>query len=184
MLTLGMLGFDDSRRATLLLAAQLLAAPGSAWTREVAVLERHASGRLSLRGTFGGDFFADPEAGGAGDVREHLAAGTLTGALVGALTGPAGAAVGGNIGSALGRLLGVATPQGTHSVYQLLRTSLPRGSSALLLLADEALVDQMVREGGATASRVVRHGVGVGPQRQLEALLQRGRAASGASAAP
>ena len=171
-LLLGIIKYDDDRLATHLLAEQRRVRPDTPWVQEVGIIERHPSGRLSIRGTFGGDFFADAQ---GGDAWADLAQGTLTGALLGALTGPAGAAVGGNIGSALGNLLGAATAQGTQSVYELIRGLLPRGTSALVLLADEAQVDMMVSDVGATAGQTIRHVIEAGPQTRLEALLQRGQ---------
>jgi uncharacterized membrane protein len=171
-LLLGILTFEDDRLATQMLAEHRRRQSDPPWTREVGVIERHPSGRISIRGTFGGDFFADTR---TEDTGADLEQGTLTGALLGALTGPAGAAVGGNIGSALGELLGAATEQGNQSVYGLIRNTLPRGTSALVLLAGEALVDLMLSELRGVASRAVRHAVEAGPRSRLEALLRRGR---------
>ena len=116
------------------------------WTHEVALVERHRNGRIALRGTFAGhyvnvdqeDHFSEPGAG----------IGAITGAVVGALFlgGPAGLAPGLVVGAAVGAARGHADagePE-PEALVEELRSSVPAGTSAIVLLAEPAHVDRML----------------------------------------
>lgn len=67
----------------------------------------------------------------------------MTGALIGALAGPAGAAVGGSFGAAMGGIIGAVDEDEDQPVYEVIRGKLEKDSSAILLLADDEIIDRM-----------------------------------------
>jgi uncharacterized membrane protein len=114
------------------------------WTHEVEVVEHGRNNRMSIRGTFDGHY-VDVEEG------DHVsqggaARGALTGALVGAVLGPpgwaAGFALGGVIGGDVGRP--TETEWEPEGLVEELRSAVPRGHSAIALLAAPEHVDAML----------------------------------------
>lgn len=112
------------------------------WTEYVGVIERRRSGRISIYGAFGTDEHWEEE---GGKPLFGLSAGGVTGALLGALAGPAAAAAGGALGMTLGGLLGATDEElSDQPVFDIIRAKLGKDSSALVLLADEGYVDELV----------------------------------------
>jgi uncharacterized membrane protein len=125
------------------------------WTSEVAIVEHLGHDRMSVRGTFGSRYV---------DVEEtdHVsgpgaAEGALTGAVVGVIFGPPGLAAGLVLGGIIGAEAGKPTelePEPKLLVDEL-RTAVPRGHSAIALLADPAHVDDMLSALGESGQVVV-----------------------------
>jgi uncharacterized membrane protein len=141
------------------------------WTRDVGFVERHHNGRLLLRGTFAGHYLDVDEGDrvsqkGAGD-------GGATGGLVGVLGGPPGIAVGLLLGALIGANVGrpeevEAEPQ---ALTERLREGVPRGSSAIVMIAPAAEVDEMLSALGDSAQDVVRRTLADDETAALEASL-------------
>jgi uncharacterized membrane protein len=114
------------------------------WTHDVGFVERHHSGRLLIRGTFAGHYV---------DVDENdtlsqkgTGEGAVAGGLIGVLGGPPGIAVGLLTGGLLGGA--VASPDERESepqaLVERLRAALPPSSSALVMIASPAEVDELL----------------------------------------
>ncbi len=147
----------SGRAAEVLHGYQVLHPEDDGWSYNVGIIERHNSGRVSIYGAVGSDEFWDDE--GAKPLF-GLSAGGVTGALIGALAGPAGMAVGGAVGSALGGLVGAADEEvNDQPVLDVIRSKLPKGSSALVLLADEGNVDRLIAAVGKNAREVYQQSV-------------------------
>jgi uncharacterized membrane protein len=137
-------------------AAKGRSGPDAAWIQQIGFVEHHHNGRLLLRGTFAGHYLDVDE-------NDRLAqtgagVGAVAGGLVGALLGPAGIALGLVIGGAIGAHTGTPTdtePEPEELAEQL-RASVPRSSSAIVLIAAAADVDEMVAALGDSAKDVSR----------------------------
>lgn len=126
------------------------------WTQEVAFLEHHHHDRISLLGTVAGHFVS-------ADETDHLsqagaAVGGVVGGLLGIALGPAGMAAGFASGGALGAELGASdeTEAEPGALMETLHAAVPKGSSAIVLLAEPADVDDMLAalgDAGATVAR-------------------------------
>ncbi|HVP01474.1 MAG TPA: DUF1269 domain-containing protein [Solirubrobacteraceae bacterium] len=142
----------------------------AAWTHEVALLEHHHNGRISLRGTFAGHYVDVDE---ADHLSQHGAAtGALTGGVIGLLFlgGPIGMAPGIVVGAAIGAEGGKPDevefePQ---ALVEELRAAVPKGSSAIVLLAEPSHVDAMLETVDSDRAEVVRHTLA---GEQLDALI-------------
>ena len=128
----------------------------AAWTNEVALVEHHRNGRVSVRVTLASQHAAD-------DSTVHMSEseaveGTSTGALVGAIFGLPG------FGSCVthGRIptTGPDTPtrfdEEPRSLLDGLRSSVPAGASALVLLAAADRVDALLSARGEAGGAVFR----------------------------
>ncbi len=155
---LGVIMYSDSGRAAEVLHGyQVLHPEDFEWTANVGIIERHNSGRISIYGAMGYDEFWDDE--GAKPVF-GLSAGGVTGALIGALAGPAGMAAGGALGASIGGLFGAADEEySDQPIFDVIRSKLPKGSSALVLLADEGYVDRLIAATGKSAREVYQQTV-------------------------
>jgi uncharacterized membrane protein len=141
------------------------------WARDVGFVERHHDGRLLLRGTFAGHYLDVDEEDrvsqkGAGE-------GAATGGLLGVVLGPPGIAVGLLLGALVGANVG--SPQEVESEPQALtarlREGVPRGSSAIVMIAPAAEVDEMLTALGDDAQDPVRRTLADGETAALEASL-------------
>jgi uncharacterized membrane protein len=140
------------------------------WTHEVALVEHHHNGRIALRGTFAGHYVDVDE-------EDHLsqpgaATGALTGGLIGLvfLGGPIGMAPGIVLGGAIGAESGKATEVEAEpeALVEELRAAVPRGSSAIVLLAEAGHVDAMLAAVEGGRGEVVRRTI---DGDELEALV-------------
>jgi uncharacterized membrane protein len=119
------------------------------WTREVGFVEHHHNGHLVLRGTFAGHYVDVDEALHVSE--EGTAEGFAGGALIGALLGPAGIAAGMIAGATIGSQVGQpseADPE-PQALVDLVRTAVPRSSSAIVLISAPRDVDGMLTAIGA-----------------------------------
>lgn len=125
-------------------AAKARAEHGAAWIQEVGFVERHHDGRLLLRGTFAGHYLDVDE--GDRFSQKGAGEGAIAGGLVGALLGPAGIALGLIVGGAIGAHTGAPTDTEAEpeELAEQLRAAVPRSSSAIVLVAAAADVDEMV----------------------------------------
>jgi uncharacterized membrane protein len=112
------------------------------WTHEVAFVEHHRRGRVVVRGAFAGHYVDVDERPDV--IGGKTAKGALTGAVVGALFGPAGLAVGLVGGATVGGVeLSEAVPELHDAFLDEVRADVPKGSSAIVLLAAPDHVDAM-----------------------------------------
>ena len=127
-----------------------------AWTRKVGFVERHHNGRLILRGTFAGHYVDVDE----GDTSSQHGAGegAAAGGLIGVLGGPPGIAVGLIVGGLVGAHLGAPDNVETEpaALASQVRDVVPRGSSALVMIAAPAEVQEMLGAVGDEAAGVTR----------------------------
>jgi uncharacterized membrane protein len=145
--------------------------PDQGWTRKVGFVERHHNGRLLVRGTFAGHYVDVDESDrlsqtGAGP-------GAVAGGLVGALIGPAGIALGLLIGAGIGAHVGSPTDTEAEpeELAEQLREAVPSSSSAIVLIADTADVDEMVAALGDQVQELTRRELTAEQQAALEASL-------------
>lgn len=144
---------------------------GAAWTRQVGFVEHHHSGSLLLRGTFAGHYLDVDE-------NDHVsqkgaAEGAVAGGLAGVLLGPAGMALGLVVGGAAGsHAPNVSDSEDEpHELADQLRVAVPKSSSAVVLIASPADVDEMVAALGESAQGVTRRSLTADEAAALEASL-------------
>ena len=145
--------------------------PDEAWTRKVGFVERHHNGRLLLRGTFAGHYLDVDEGDRASQT--GAGAGAVAGGLVGAFLGPAGIALGLIIGGGIGAHVGSATDTEAEpeELAEQLRAAVPRSSSAIVLVAETADVDEMVAAIGNRVQELTRRELTEQQRAALEASL-------------
>lgn len=141
------------------------------WTRDVGLVEHHRSGRLLLRGMFAGHYLDVDESDhvsqkGAGE-------GAVAGGLIGVLAGPPGIALGLLIGGLVGSQAGTpseveAEPQ---ELAERLRAAIPKGSSAVVLIAEDAEIEELLTALGDQAPSAARQPVSETQAATLEASL-------------
>jgi uncharacterized membrane protein len=142
-----------------------------AWTRDVGFVERHHSGHLLVRGTFAGHYVDVDE-------NDHVsqkgtAEGAVGGGIIGLLAGPPGIAV----GLLAGGLIGAAHGQASDSEAEPaalaadLREAIPPSSSAIVMFAPAAEVDEVLALLGDDARNVVRRTLTDDEVAALEASL-------------
>jgi uncharacterized membrane protein len=144
------------------------------WKQEVAFVERHHNGRVAVRGTFAGHFVDIDESdhtSGPGTLE-----GALTGALVGAIfgLGPPGAAFGFVLGGTVGAVVGKPTEVETEpeTLVDELRAAVPRGGSAVALLAAPQHVDALLAELADANGHVTRRSLSPEQAVALESELK------------
>lgn len=148
------------------------------WAQEVAFVEHHRRDRIVFRGTFAGHYVdADDEQDFIGPKAFE---GALVGGAAGLLLGPAGVAVGLTAGGMVG---GVATehsgPRLRSALFDIVRSEVPEGSSAVILLGPAEHVDAMVSALDGRGGRLVRHRLTAEATQALQAAV-----ADSPSAAP
>lgn len=126
------------------------------WLREVGFVEHHHSGRLQLRGVFAGHYLDVDESDRVSQTGAGI--GAATGGLVGVLLGPPGIAVGLLVGGILGAELGspTETEPEAEALAEQLRDAVPLSSSAIVMIAAPAEVNEMLAALGADAHSVRR----------------------------
>ena len=180
-LDLAVVRFDGEDTAVRSYADAKARAGDAPWVHEVGFVEHHPSGRLVLRGTFAGHYLDVDESDRVSQTGAGI--GAAAGGLVGVLLGPPGIAVGLLVGGILGAELGSPTdtePEGdAKELAKQLRATVPRASSAIVLIAAPADVDQMLAafgdEGAAEFgedAQPVRRTLSADEAAALEASLQ------------
>jgi uncharacterized membrane protein len=134
------------------------------WKHEVAFVEHLAHGRMVVKGTFAGHYVDVEESDHISET--GAAEGALTGTLVGAVFGLGfpGASFGFVLGGTIGAVAG--TPSETEAepkpLIHTLRDAVPKGGSAVALLAAPEHVDAMITalepSGGEVTRRSLRPG--------------------------
>jgi uncharacterized membrane protein len=147
------------------------------WSGNIGVIERHKTGRISIYGALGSDESWGEE--GAKPLL-GLSAGGMTGMLLGSIAGPAGMAAGGALGLALGGIFGSADEESDQPVYDIIRAKLGKDSSALILLADQGHVDNLLAATGKDAREVYQQNV----REELRGRLDEAVREAAASPAP
>jgi uncharacterized membrane protein len=167
-LDLALVVFDTLEGAERAYAQARERADGEPWVEEVAFVEHHAHDRIVLRGTIAGRYAQVDELGDV--VGRDVAIGALTGAFLGAILGPPGFAVGLVGGAAIGGYLESiwhsTDPPGM--LFDLLRREVPKGGSAVVLLAAPEHVDLMLRAFEGLGGQPVRQSL---PDEAVDALL-------------
>jgi uncharacterized membrane protein len=143
-----------------------------AWTRDVGFVERHHSGHLLLRGVFAGHYLDVDE-------NDHVsqkgtAEGAVGGAIVGLLGGPPGIAVGFLAGALIGAQHGQPSDAETEpeALAAQLREAIPPSSSAIVMFAPGAEIDEVLGLLGDAAANVVRRVLSSEETASLEASLE------------
>ena len=136
-LALGVIKFNGSDRAQEVLDGYMASHGSESWPFNAGIIVRHKTGRISVYQNYGLDWREEDEAPAAG-----LGLGGMTGMLIGALAGPVGMAVGGSFGAAYGGILGEVDQEEEEPLYEVIRGKMEKGTSAILLLADDEVVDK------------------------------------------
>jgi uncharacterized membrane protein len=134
---------------------------GEPWVAEVAVVERHRSGRYTVRAT-------SPDYGEADRTRSGIAIGGATGAFLAILGGPAGVVALGALGAVAGAAFGEPDRMGQFDpLVRRVEEALPRHASALLLVAERPVAERFAAAASEGSSDVLREEL---TQEQLEQL--------------
>jgi len=159
-------------------AAKDRSGPDEPWMREVGFIECHHNGRLLLRGTFAGHYLDVDESDRASQT--GAGAGAVAGGLVGALLGPAGIALGLIVGGGIGAHVGTVTDAESEpeELVEQFRAAVPRSSSAIVLIASTADVDEMVAALGGKVQRLTRRRLSAEQETALNASLENAPPAS------
>jgi uncharacterized membrane protein len=172
-LDLALVRFEGEGTAVQRYAAAKDRSDGEArWAREVGFVERHRHGHLLLRGTFAGHYVDVDESDhvnqkGAGE-------GAVAGGVLGVfLAGPAGIAVGLLVGGLVGSQEGTASDVEAEPqlLADRLREAVPPSSSAIVLIAPPADVNEMLAALGEDAQNVTRRTLTADEAAQLELAL-------------
>jgi uncharacterized membrane protein len=141
------------------------------WMGEIGFVERRHNGRVRLRGTFAGHYLGVDESDRVD--QKGGAEGAIAGGLIGVLAGPPGIAVGLLVGVLVGRQAGPPdeVEDEPEALADQLREAVPVGSSAVVLIAGPADVDQMVAALGEDAQSVSRQTLTAEQAAALEASL-------------
>jgi uncharacterized membrane protein len=109
---------------------------GAPWLRELTLIHR-ARHRLIVRGTFAGHYLDVEDVGDF--IGRDTGIGALTGAILGLALGPPGFAVGLVAGGSLGGAREATHVESPHGeLFDQIRVHVPRGASAVVLLASPA----------------------------------------------
>ncbi len=141
-LALGIVKFKGANRAKEVLDGYVAAHPRDGWANQAGIIERHKLGRISVHSNYGVDWDGENAA-----TAEGVGLGGMTGTLIGLIAGPIGAAAGGLLGGALGGIA-AAADETDQPLYNVIRGKLEKGTSAILLLADDDVIDKMLTELG------------------------------------
>jgi hypothetical protein len=143
------------------------------WTRDVGFVERRHNGRLRLRGTFVGHYLDVDE---SDEVSEAgLREGAAAAGLIGVLGGPPGIAVGIVLGGLIGARLGHPREVEVEPepVATLLRDAVPRSSSAIVMIASAAEIDELLPALGSSVADAVRRTLSDEDVAAIEASLEK-----------
>jgi uncharacterized membrane protein len=152
--------------------------PDALWLREAAVVEHHRRDRIVVRGNVAGHYVDSDDEGDV--VGKRTLEGALTGAVVGAVFGPAGFAAGLAAGGAVGGVAQAESAPRMHSAFfDEIRAEVPQKSSAIVLLAAEGHVDDMVAAlARHSDTRVVRHQLSEEAAKSLQEAASAGAGAA------
>lgn len=142
------------------------------WTQDVGFVERHHSGRLLIRGTFAGHYVDVDESDSVS--QKGAGEGAVTGGIVGVLLGPPGIAVGLIVGAIVGYRVGGSkeVEDEPQALADALREAVPNSSSAIVMIAPAAEVDELLAALGEGAADVVRRTLSDEEEAALEASLR------------
>jgi uncharacterized membrane protein len=156
-LDLAVVSFDGTNGAAEAFeTARERSSASATWVQRVGFVEHHKNGHLVLRGTFAGHYIDIDEAFHVS--QRGAAEGWAVGGLIGVLAGPLGVAIGMTVGGIVGSQVGKPSevdPEPQVLADQL-RDAVPRGSSAMVAIADARDVDALlavVDDPGAIVSR-------------------------------
>jgi uncharacterized membrane protein len=140
----------------------LRASRDDVWLNEVAVLQHHAGGRYSMKAT-------SPNYGDKDRVAAAATIGGLTGLCLGAIAGPLGLIFWSSLGALTGGALGDSRRPGAFGpLVDQVKDALPRGSSALILVAEPSTAEVLISVVGPGA-RVSRQRL---TDEQVEHLIE------------
>jgi uncharacterized membrane protein len=142
------------------------------WTRDVGFVERRHNGRLRLRGTFVGHYLDVDESDAVSEA--GLREGAAAAGLIGVLGGPPGIAVGLVLGGLIGARIGHPreVEDEPDALAAVLRDAVPRSSSAIVMIASAAEVDELLGALGSSVADVVRRTLSDEDVAALEASLE------------
>lgn len=141
------------------------------WSRDVGLVEHHHSGTLLLRGMFAGHYLDVDESDHVS--QRGAAEGAVAGGLIGVLAGPVGIAVGLLVGGLVGSQAGTPSEVEPEPVElaERLRVAVPKGCSAIVLLAEGAEIDEMLGTLGDDTQPPSRQPISEDQAAALEASL-------------
>jgi uncharacterized membrane protein len=172
-LELAIAQFNGEDTAVKRYAAAKERAGDAPWMHQVGFVEHHHSGRLLLRGVFAGHYLDVDESDRVSQTGAGI--GAAAGGIVGILLGPPGIAVGLLVGGIAGAELGSPTdtePEAdAEAIAERLRATVPRSSSAIVLIAAPAEADEMFAAFDEDAQHV-RRTLSDEEEAALEAALQ------------
>jgi uncharacterized membrane protein len=143
---------------------------GTPWLHEVGILARPLVGRVRVVATFPDGTSNTLHEGDLADAVSGL--GALTGYYVSALAGPLGSMIGSVNAGLAASTLGSETEQRLFRLDEV-KKALPRDSSALALVADKKICDEMVETFKTFNPKVIRRDVADELRKRLETLHQR-----------
>ena len=142
------------------------------WTHEVALLERHHNDRIALYGTVAGHYVSADEEHHVS--QKGAAVGGIVGGLLGMALGPpafaAGIVTGGAVGAEFASPDEVEAEPG--ALVEDLRAVVPKGSSAIVLIAEPAHVDDMLAALGETDGDAIRRALSDSELSAIEGSLR------------
>lgn len=140
------------------------------WLHEVGVVSRPLIGRISIRATYEDEPAAEVM---QGDIASKMSdVGTMTGYLIGSLVGPMHADMAAMEGTMRGQKVGKALEKQLLRIDDI-KSVLPRGSSALVLIATPEIDDQMVSLFSRWSPEVIRRDVAQEVQQRLETFQRK-----------
>jgi len=173
--------FDGTHDADDALKSVLAAeAEQNPWLHQVAVVRRPVIGKISISATYDDEPSEVKQGDLASDIEE---AGAMTGYLIGSLVGPLHAEMTALEASSQARALGGALEDKLLHVDDIKRF-LPRGTSALVLVARSDINDRFVDVFDAWSPNVVRRDIAEEIEERLHAFEQRAHAYQQQQASP
>jgi len=150
------------------------------WLHDVAVVRRPLIGKISIRVTFeDGDKPIEIKRGDLAS--EGLDAGAMTGYLVGSLIGPLHADMAAMEGATRGRAAGKELGDKLMFVDEI-KQVLPRGSSALVLVATPEVNDQLVQVFASDSPEIIRRDLAREVEQRLHTFEEKVRQSQAAQA--
>jgi uncharacterized membrane protein len=143
------------------------------WLHEVGVVRRPLIGRISIRATYDDDSSEVKQGELASDIET---AGAMTGYLIGSLVGPLHAEMAAMEGANRAGALGDAVEDELLHVDDI-KQVLPRGSSALVLVAAPDVNEELIDMFSMWSPEVIRRDVAEAIEQRLRTLEQRAHTA-------